>query len=256
MNFGNISQREWINLLETIVVQRSMERLQVAVLDASYNDGHVRRNFRREIGVETIEFDVTRGDLPKNFDFDAIVVTGSRASVYWEDEWIEELIEWLGESVKREIPHLGVCFGHQILAVVLGGKVESMEDFEIGYNEIQQVRENKLLEGIPETFVSFSTHGDAVTKIPPESLLIAENEYGIQGWNKGNIWTVQFHPEYDLKTIKDTTPKKEGPLIPRTKIEKILAESTKVMHYKISETKRLFDNFIELAGEMRQHGTN
>ena len=233
-----------------------MERLQVAVLDASYNDSHARRNFRREIGVETIEFDVTRGDLPQTFDFDAIVVTGSRASVYWEDEWIGNLREWLEESIRRGIPHLGVCFGHQIMAVVLGGKVESMGDFEIGYNEIQRVGENRLLEGISDTFVSFSTHGDAVVEIPPGSLLIAKNEYGIQGWNKENVWTVQFHPEYDLNTIKDTTPKKEGPLIPRTKIEKILAKSTKATYHKISETKRLFDNFIELASEVKQHGTN
>ena len=235
---------------------RLMERLKIAVLDASYNDGHARRNFRREIGAETIEFDVTRGELPHNFEFDAVVITGSRASVYWEEGWIDELMKWLEKSIVTGIPHLGVCFGHQILSVVLGGKVSSMGNFEIGYNEIQKIDKNKLLEGVPETFKSFSTHGDSVTEIPPDAILIAENEYGIQGWNKENIWMVQFHPEYDLETIIDTTPKKEGPLIPRRKIESILQESTKSTYYDISKTKQLFDNFIGVVEEVKQNVSN
>jgi len=228
-----------------------MERLQIAILNASYNDGHTSRNFRREMGIELVEYDITRGDLPLKIDFDAVVITGSRSSVYGDESWIQELIEWLRESVGREIPHLGICFGHQILAEVLGGSVKSMGDFEIGYKEIDRIGESMLFEGIPEKFISFSSHGDIVVEIPPGGNIIAKNEYGIQGWNKGLVWAVQFHPEYDLKTVIETTRKKEGTFVTKKIIDKILYDSTNEMYYRVCETKKIFDNFIRYVENER-----
>ena len=54
---------------------------RIALLNASHNDPNTTRNFRRELDADLSEFSVTDGDLPDGYGFDAVVVTGSRASV-------------------------------------------------------------------------------------------------------------------------------------------------------------------------------
>ena len=63
------------------------------------------------------------GDLPKNLhEINRIIVSGSRASCRGDDPWIEQLVVWIRKALDLQIPYLGVCFGHQLLARALGGK--------------------------------------------------------------------------------------------------------------------------------------
>jgi len=115
-----------------------MERPRIALLNAAHDDDHTRRNFRRELDATLVEFRATERELPAGFAFDGFVVTGSRASVYWDEPWIADLKSWTREAIDRGLAGLGVCFGHQLLADVLGGKVEAMADYEIGYREVRR----------------------------------------------------------------------------------------------------------------------
>lgn len=103
-----------------------MEQLRIAVLNAAHRDENTTRNFRRELDASLAEFDATDGEVPDGFDYDGAVVTGSRSSVYWDDEWMQPIKEWVGDAIDRGIPFLGVCWGHQLLADVLGGTVADM----------------------------------------------------------------------------------------------------------------------------------
>jgi len=218
-----------------------MSRPRLALLNASYWKQTTRRNFRRELDADLAEFEVNEGDLPPGFDYDGFVVTGSAASVYWDEAWIPETEAWIRRAVDRGLPALGVCYGHQILASALGGTVEDMGDYELGYTEVERTAETPLFEGLDDRITAFESHSDAVTELPPGAERIAENEHGIQGFRTGDVFAVQFHPEYDVETAEAVAESKD---LPAERIERVLDGITEENYAAACETKRLFDNFL------------
>ena len=225
-------------------MSRRSDRLRVALLDASHGAEHTRRNFRRELDADLAEFDVTDNHRPTDFDFDAVVVTGSRASVYWDRDWIRPLVDYVADAYDRGLPILGVCYGHQVLAAALGGRVESMGEYEIGYSTITRTAEDELLAGIDTEFTAFTTHSDVVTDLPPDAALLAENDYGVHAFRCGHAWGVQFHPEYDRDTAIEVTEAKAGDLS-EDRIQSVLDGITATNYDAACRTKRLFDNFTD-----------
>lgn len=219
-----------------------MVRPRVALLNASHDDAHTPRNFRRELTATLDEYNVTAGEHPRNTEFDGVVVTGSRSSVYWDEEWISPLSETVREFVEAAVPTLGVCFGHQVLAHALGGSVSAMDEYELGYREVHQVAADPWFEGVPNPFLVFQTHSDAVSELPAGATLLAENDRGIQAFRYGSAVGVQFHPEYDAETARSVTRRKE---LPEERINSVLAGITQSAVDRAAETKALFDGFDE-----------
>ncbi len=225
-----------------------MHQPQLAVLDASHGDPNTRRNFRRELDASLAEFDVTNNQLPTTFEFDGLVVTGSRSSVYWDEPWIEATKAWVEEALARDLPALGICWGHQLLAAVCGGTVEPMGVYEVGYSEIERLGESQLLAGIPEAFTAFTSHSDAVTELPPNATPLAENEYSVHGFRADHVFGVQFHPEYDPKTARDLVYEKD---LSTEQREAVLAEITAENYAAAGPAKRVFENFLEVVRHER-----
>ncbi len=220
-----------------------MKRLRFALLQAAHGNENTTRNFRRELDADLVEFDVTTGELPPSTaDFDAVVVTGSRASVYWDDDWIEPLIEYVAGAADAGVPVLGVCYGHQVVAEALGGRVSGMDGFELGYNEVEQVGDDELFAGIDERFRVFTSHGDVVVDLPPGATLLARNEHGVHAFRREHCWGVQFHPEYDIKTARDIAESKRERLGDE-QVDRVLAEITPEQYAAACEAKQLFENF-------------
>jgi GMP synthase (glutamine-hydrolysing) len=233
-------------------MSRHDDRLRVAVLDASHGDANTRRNFRRELDADLVEFDVTEGDRPSGFGFDAVVITGSRSSVYWDEEWIEPLVDYVADAHDRGLPILGVCYGHQVLAAALDGRVEAMGEYELGYREVSRVGDDELLAGVPETFTAFMSHSDAVTELPTGAELLAENDYGIHAFRHGRAWGVQFHPEYDRETATTLTKQKD---LSEERIQSVLDGINEENYDAACRTKRVFDNFTDYARRVRTEPT-
>ncbi|WP_226011243.1 type 1 glutamine amidotransferase [Halomicrobium salinisoli] len=218
--------------------------LRIALLNAAHDGSDNRRNFRRELDADLVEFDVTERELPEDFAFDACVVTGSRASVYWEEPWIADLEAWVRDAVERDVAFLGVCFGHQLLASALGGTVEPMAEYEIGYRTVEHDGDSPLLAGVDEEFTVFTTHSDRVAEVPPGAERFAENDYGVHGFRKGDVFAVQFHPEYDPRTAREVTKSKDDQLS-ADRIDDVLAGVTEENYRAACEAKRLFENFTD-----------
>jgi GMP synthase (glutamine-hydrolysing) len=231
-----------------------MEQPRFALLDASHGEPHTRRNFRRELDATLAEFDVTQCELPETFAYDGVVITGSRASVYWDEPWIDALVQWTAEATSHDLPMLGVCYGHQVLAEALGGRVTDMGEYEIGYREIRIVDESDLFGGVPDSFTAFTTHSDHVSELPPGAVLLAENDYGVHAFRKGNAFGVQFHPEYDPQTAESVTRGKGGELSD-DRIEAVVDGITTDRYAAACETKRLFENFVAYARGVRDGPT-
>ncbi|MFA9416142.1 type 1 glutamine amidotransferase [Natrinema sp. HArc-T2] len=221
---------------------------RIVVLNAAHQDENTTRNFRRELDASLSEFDATDGTVPTGFDYDGAVVTGSRSSVYWDEEWIQSVKEWVDEAIEHGVPFLGVCWGHQLLADVLGGTVDDMGVYEVGYSEIEHTGDSRLFAGIDETFTAFTSHSDAVTTLPPGAVPLAENEYSNHGFRKDRVFGVQFHPEYDSKTARDLVLRKD---LSEDRRESILAEITEENYQQSCEAKLVFENFLEFVREVQ-----
>jgi GMP synthase (glutamine-hydrolysing) len=223
--------------------------LRLALLDASHGSEHTRPNFRRELDAALAEFDVTAGELPADFAFDGVVVTGSRSSVYWDEPWIDGLVDWVAEAADRGLPILGVCYGHQVLAEALGGRVEAMDDIELGYRDIERVDDDDpLLATLDDPFRAFETHSDRVVELPPDATLLAQNDRGVQAFRRGDCWGVQFHPEYDRDSAARVTNGKE---LPEERIRTVLDGIDDDNYAAACRTKRLFDNFTDYVRARR-----
>jgi GMP synthase (glutamine-hydrolysing) len=223
------------------------DRPQVALLNAAHKAESTGRNFRRELAADIAEFHCPEGEVPPDFRYDAVVITGSSASVYWDREWIGRLKRWVGDAVEAGLPALGVCYGHQLLADVMGGQVEAMDEYEIGYRTIERTAESRLLDGLGTAFTAFTTHSDRVSVAPPGATVIAENDYGIHGFRKADVFTVQFHPEYDLETARTVTKDKDELAAERR--QRVLAGITEDNYRAARAATGLFDNFIEYVRE-------
>jgi GMP synthase (glutamine-hydrolysing) len=226
------------------------DRPRLALLDASHGAEHTPRNFRRELAADLVEYDASAGDIPDGFGFDGAVITGSRASVYWEEAWIDDLRAWVREADGR-LPLFGVCFGHQILADALGGTVEGMGDYEIGYREIERLEregESPLLSGVDRRFVAFTTHSDEVTELPPGATALAETDRSVHAFQRDASYGVQFHPEYDAATARTVTRGKEDQLSAE-RLEAVLDGITEETVRAAAGAKQVFDNVLAVVRE-------
>jgi len=225
------------------------------MLNASHSVHHTRRNFRRELDADFVEFTLTEEQYPTGFDYDGFVVSGSASSVYWEEPWLPATREWVAEAIDRGIPALGICFGHQLLADVLGGTVEDMGAYELGYRTVERTdagREDPIHRNLGDEFFVFTTHSDAVTELPPGATLTAENDYGIHGFRHGHVFGMQSHPEYDLETAESVAEGKESEAyVSDERLEAVLADVTESNFARAAETKRIFDDFLAYVREVR-----
>lgn len=222
-------------------------RPRLALLDASHDNADTRRDFRRELAADLVEFPLVEEQYPTTFDVDGVVISGSKSSVYWDEPWLEPTREWLGTAIDRGIPALGVCFGHQLLADLLGGTVEGMEEFELGYREVRKTASSPILADLDERFSVFLSHQDVVTEPPAEATVIAENDYGIQGFQHEHVFGVQSHPEYDSTTARGTARSKEGK-VPPAQLEAVLDGITEEAAAAAAPSKTIFDRFVRYVG--------
>ena len=176
-----------------------------------------------------------------HIDDDAWIITGSECSVYDNLDWLHSFKILLSDAINDNIPILGICFGHQLLADVLEGDVQKNSNgWEIGYSSIQLTSKglkSKLFSGFKQNFYAAETPQDVIFKLSDHCILLAQNTMGIQSFQyKDNIFGVQFHPEFDNK-IMDT-------YIEMRKENGINISNSKVQDIEMSHI--IFNNFIKL----------
>ena len=98
-----------------------------------------RRLFAGHPEVEIVVYDVIGGDMPADpGECDAWITTGSRHSVNDDEPWIRQLEQFVRDVAQADVPFVGVCFGHQLIAKALGGTVvKSDRGWGVGAKEVE-----------------------------------------------------------------------------------------------------------------------
>ncbi len=180
-------------------------------------------------------YDYVAADEPPSLsNADGVIVAGSTAGVYERNEnpWMDEEAALVRELVEREVPTLGVCFGHQLVNYALGGSVEHHGLT----NELVRVdlADDPLFDGVSP--VVPAVHGDHVAELGDGMVPIgstAYNEYFATRHRDVPLWTTQFHPEFTDE------------LYP--KIAADFGWEENGLSFDEVNGERVFENFVELV---------
>lgn len=148
--------------------------------------------------------DAVAGSLPEPGNFSGVIVTGAHSMVTEKDFWNKKLSTWIVRAVHLQIPMLGICYGHQLLAHAMGGEVGfHPRGREVGTVSISNTsRDDILLGDMPAVFWAHVTHSQSVLKLPPGAVNLARNDFEpCHAFRIGRAWGVQFHPEFSAGIV-------------------------------------------------------
>ena len=167
---------------------------KVLVLDFGAQYGQLIACRVRDLNVysEIVPCDISADEI-REMNASALILSGGPASVYAEDApSIDPAIFDLG------LPVLGFCYGHQITAVTLGGKVGHSEVGEYGRATITRTAGAKLFNSTPMQQTVWMSHRDAVSEVPEGFTVTASTDVcpvAAMECPERKIFTTQFHPE-------------------------------------------------------------
>jgi len=147
--------------------------------------------------VDTFRIDLEDREVEPT-DYDLIVSLGSEFAAFDDSKpFVPREARLLRRAVDADVPVLGLCFGGQMLARVLGAEVFRSDTSEIGWLPVRSQDPDLVPEG-----PWFQWHFDTFS-LPPGATLIADSEVGPQAFVAGRSMGLQFHPEVTTSIMDD-----------------------------------------------------
>ncbi len=180
-----------------------MEREMIIVLDfgGQYNQLIARRVRECNVYCEVHPYDMPLEKI-KEMNPKGIIFTGGPNSVYDEDSPVCDM-----EVYRLGVPVLGICYGAQLMAHMLGGKVTAAPVSEYGKTEVDIDRNAAMFQGVSEKTVCWMSHTYYIEKKPEDFIVTAHTPVcpvaGMECPEKG-LYAVQFHPEV-MHTVEGMT---------------------------------------------------
>ncbi len=178
----------------------------IAVLDFGGQYAHLIANRVRRLGVFT-EIHSPTASVEELEGVKGIIYSGGPSSVYAKDA-----PKYNPEILNIPVPKLGICYGHQLLASELGGKVQPGKVKEYGIADLKVSDANDpIFEGVPAESPMWMSHGDSVSELPEGYKIIASTadcKVAAVACPERKIYGFQFHPEvthsrYGMKVLEN-----------------------------------------------------
>ena len=153
--------------------------------------------------------DVAAGEaLPAARDVAGAMITGSAAMVTERAPWSERTAGWIRDAMDVALPLFGVCYGHQLMAYALGGRVDYLPGGrEIGTQPIELLDHavhDPLTAALPATFRAHTTHEQSVLEPSPQSVVLARSARDPHQLLRHGPCAIstQFHPEFNADVMR------------------------------------------------------
>lgn len=193
---------------------------------------------------QNAQVDVLRIDLeekvPDAREYDMLASLGSEYAAFDDSiPFIHRESELFRQAAADDVPVLGLCFGGQLLARVLGGKSFRAERSEIGWLPVRTMAPELISEG-----PWFQWHFDSFT-LPPGAKLLADSEVGPQAYVAGRSLGLQFHPEVTPR-IMDSWVRAYRHELDGDGVDPdaLLEETHRLAPEVLLRSQRLFDHFL------------
>ena len=170
----------------------SAETVLVLDFGAQYNQLIARRVREANVYCRLVPCDISAAEV-RRIAPKGIILTGGPASVYADGAPLGD-----PEIFDLGIPTLGICYGMQWGAHALGADVSGASGREYGRTRAHLVGSDPLVEGLPDEFSVWMSHGDSVTQLPDDFVPLVATEwcpYAAVRHREKPFWGVQFHPE-------------------------------------------------------------
>lgn len=168
-------------------------------------------------GLTFRRFAVLRSEFPQSVhECDGWLITGSRFGAYEPHAWIPPLEDFIRAAYAAHVPVVGICFGHQIIAQAMGGKVEKFQGgWSVGPTEYNFDGDNLTLN---------AWHQDQVVAKPAAARVVASTEFCENAalLYDDRMFTVQPHPEFRREFIEGLIKVRGPGLVP----DPVLAAAT------------------------------
>ena len=165
-------------------------------------------------GFEFKNYNVVDGVFPGGVDAaDGWLITGSKHGAYEPHDWIPPLEQFIRDAYVARVPVVGICFGHQIIAQALGGKVEKFAGgWAVG-------RKTYDFAGKPVALNAW--HQDQVTVRPVDAQVVASNDFCENAALVycDRMFTVQAHPEFEASFIDGLIRTRGRGVVPDDRLE-------------------------------------
>ncbi|MCL2283154.1 MAG: glutamine-hydrolyzing GMP synthase, partial [Fibromonadales bacterium] len=199
IGFKNLGAEQVVAVIEKLNPE---VRDCIAVLDFGGQYAHLIANRVRKHGVFTRIFSPNT-PVEHLKEVKGIIFSGGPMSVY------EQKAPAFNKAILNiNVPKLGICYGHQLIAESFGGKVVpgKVKEYGIANLEITD-KESLLLKGIPEKSRAWMSHGDQISKLPGGFKAIASTsdcEFAAVENSAQKIYGIQFHPEVTHSEFGET----------------------------------------------------
>lgn len=211
-----------------------------------------------------VQVDVVYGPtdpMPQHLaaDVDGFVVLGGGMNCQSDADnpWLPKTRALIAEAVEKQVPFLGICLGHQLAAVALGGAVARKPEISIGLTEVglkPEAFDDILLQVVAPGARQAQYNNDAVTTLPEGAVVLAEapTDGHIQAIRFAPLaWGVQFHPEIRPSTFDEWTldkPEEKQPEVPAgTDLAALAAEIRENEAVSAMTSKAIALQFLEIA---------
>ncbi len=165
----------------------------IVILDfgAQYSQLIARRVREHHVHSILVPYNISLAEL-KRLEPAGIILSGGPSSVF--DEGAPHSDPAL---LQMGIPVLGICYGLQLIAQQMGGKVEPARQREYGRAQLEILDGSRLLRTLPSPLPVWNSHGDSIVELPPGFHQSAKTETTVGAIENAakNIYAVQFHPE-------------------------------------------------------------
>ncbi|WED26471.1 glutamine amidotransferase [Vibrio sp. DW001] len=158
--------------------------------------------------LDIIFHDGILNPLPNLDTIAGVIIMGSLSMATEKADWMLRLSTEISQLVHNQIPLLGICFGHQLIAQAMGGEVgyhpKGLEIGTVDIYKLSAAEHDPIFAHLPAHFSVHAVHFQSVLTLPKTATLLASNDFEPHhAFRIGKCtWGVQFHPEFTADIMR------------------------------------------------------